>query len=178
MARAKLGSQAIIAGPRVRRERQPAADRRAGRGVRLILFLCVAAFWSSACRRPPAGVLTLAPAGMHTTGACTAAADGTLTMARGATADSTIYVDAGAVTITVTAAPSSVDDHPQLELWLAGERIGAVALESTEAQAVRFSAQARTSSPTALHLAYVTEAGQSDRPAPALHVEKVVITQP
>lgn len=115
---------------------------------------------------------------MHTTGACTAAADGTLTMGRGATADSTIYVDAGAVTITVTAAPSSVDDHPQIELWLAGERIGAVALESTEAQAVRFSAQARTSSPTALRLAYVAEAGQSDRPAPPLHVEKVVITQP
>jgi hypothetical protein len=115
---------------------------------------------------------------MHTTGTCTAAADGTLTMARGATANSMIYVDAGAVTITVTAAPSSVDDHPRIELWLAGERIGAVALESTEAQAVRFSAQARTSSPTALRLTYLTEAGQSDQPAPVLHVEKVVITQP
>jgi hypothetical protein len=115
---------------------------------------------------------------MHTTGACTAAADGTLTMARGATADSTIYVDAGAVTITVTAAPTSVDDHPQIELWLAGERIGAVALESSEAQAVGFSAQARSSGPTALRLAYVTEAEQSDRPAAALHLEKVVITQP
>jgi hypothetical protein len=162
----------------VRRERQPAADRRAERGVRLIVFLCVAAFWSSACRRPPAGVLTLAPTGMHTTGACTAAADGTLAMAPGASADSTIYVDAGAVTVTVTAAPSSVDDHPQMELWLAGEKIGAVTPESTEDRAVRFSAQARTSGPTALRLAYVTEAGQSDRPAPALHVKKVVITQP
>jgi hypothetical protein len=115
---------------------------------------------------------------MHTTGNCTAAADGTLTMARGATADSTIYVDAGAVTITVTAAPSSVDDHPQIGLWLAGERIGAVALESTEAQAVRFSARAPTSGPTALRLAYVTEAGPSRQPTPTLHVEKVVITQP
>jgi hypothetical protein len=115
---------------------------------------------------------------MHTTGACTAAADGTLTMDLGATADSTIYVDAGAVTITVTAAPSSVDDHPQIQLWLAGERIGAVALESTEPQAVRFSAQAHASGPTALRLAYVTEAGRGDRPAPTLHVEKVVITQP
>jgi hypothetical protein len=115
---------------------------------------------------------------MHTTGACTAQADGTLTMPPGATADSVVYVDAGAVTITVTGAPSSLEGHPRIEMWFAGEKVGAVALESTEAHSLPFRVQAHASGPTPLRLGYVVETGPRDGLGPTLHVEKVVITEP
>jgi hypothetical protein len=148
------------------------------RRSRLAVLLCFAALSSNACRHPPVGVLTLAPAGMHTTGTCSAQPDGTLTMSPGASADSTIYVEAGAVTIAVTAAPSSLENHPQIEMWLADEKIGAATLESTEAQAVPFHMQARASGLTGVRLVYLAETSQGDEPAPALHLEKVVITEP
>jgi hypothetical protein len=115
---------------------------------------------------------------MHTTGACEAQADGTLTMPPGATADSIVYVDAGAVTITVTAAPSSLEHQPRIEMWFAGEKVGAVALESTESGPLPFHVQAHASGPTELRLGFLVEAGPGDGLGPTLHVEKVVITQP
>jgi hypothetical protein len=115
---------------------------------------------------------------MHTTGACTAQADGTLTMPPGATADSMVYVDAGAVTITVTGAPSSLDHHPRIEMWFAGEKVGTVALESTEVHSLPLHVQAHASGPTPLRLGYVVEAGPHSELGPTLHLEKVVITEP
>ena len=82
------------------------------------------------------------------------------------------------MTITVTAAPSSLEHHPRIEMWFAGEKVGAVALESTAAHSLPFQVQARATGPTPLRLGYEVEAGQGDGLAPALHVEKVVITEP
>jgi hypothetical protein len=113
---------------------------------------------------------------MHTTGACTPAADGTLTMPPGASAESMVYVDAGAVTITVTGAPKSLDHHPRIEMWLAGEKVGAEALESTETRSLPFHVQAHAGGPTPLRLRYAVEAGPGA--GPTLHLEKVVITEP
>ncbi len=130
----------------------------------------------AACTRPVPGVLTLAPAGMRKTGACTAHPDGTLSMQAGAAVDSVIYVDAGTVTITVTAAIASGDQPAPIEVWLAAHRIGGARVESTELQPYPFHAEARTSGPTALRLTFVDQPGGSA--AGTVHVEKVVITEP
>jgi hypothetical protein len=133
----------------------------------LVIVLAV-----GACTRPIPGVLTLAPAGMHTTGACTPRPDGTLTMQAGAAAESVVYVDAGPVTLTVTAKASVVENPPVVELWLAGTSIGTASVQSTENHAYPFHGQARASGPTAVRMVF------SGTSAAALDVEKIVITEP
>ncbi len=140
--------------------------------------LLLAAVSLAACRPPSAGVLTLAPAGMHTTAACVAQPDGTLTMPPRASADSMAYVDAGTVTITVTAAPSSLQQRPQIEVWLADAKVGTAMLQSAGSQSIPFHARARASAVTSVRLVYLTDAGDGESTAPTLHVEKVVIRQP
>src|SRR2546428_14156197 len=88
-----------------------------------------------ACTHPVPGVLTLAPAGMHTTGSCVPHPDGTLSMPAGATADSTVYVDAGGATITVTAKAGAAVDPPLIEVWFAGNRVGSTRVQSAAARA-------------------------------------------
>lgn len=130
----------------------------------------------AACERTVPGVLTLAPAGMHATDNCVAQPDGTLTMPPGSQADAVAYVDAGTVTISVTAKASVNEPPALLELWFAGDRIGILSVERTESQPFVFHGRARRSGPTALRLAYPQPAAGHGNAA--LAVEKVVITQP
>lgn len=130
----------------------------------------------SACTQPVPGVLTLAPAGMRTTGTCTPHPNGTLTMAAPATAESEVYVDAGRVTVTVTAASADPDQPLSIELSFAGTNIGTSRVQTSQPTAFPFHAQMRASGPVAIRLAV-----RNDAPAPSpamLDVEKVVITQP
>jgi hypothetical protein len=124
------------------------------------------------CTRPIPGILTLAPAGMHTTGTCTPHPDGTLTMQAGAAAESVVYVDAGTVTITVTAKAGAAESPPVVDVWLAGTSIGTAQIQSTEDHAYPFHGQAHASGPTAIRILFT---GTS---AAALEVEKIVITEP
>jgi hypothetical protein len=138
-------------------------------------------FWGgvlllTACTRPVPGVLTLAPAGMRTTGSCTANPDGTLTMSPGGVADSEVYVDAGDVTVTVTAKTSAADQPASMDVWFGGSCIGTTRVQSTDFAPFPFRARARASGPAAIRIAF---AGTSDAPGNAvLHLEKIVITQP
>jgi hypothetical protein len=109
---------------------------------------------------------------MHLTGTCTPHPDGTLTMQAGAVAESVVYVDAGPVTLTVTAKAGAVENPPVVELWLAGTSIGTAPIQSTENQAHPFHGQARASGPTAVRIVF------SGTSAAALEVEKIVITEP
>ncbi len=144
----------------------------------LWLALMAAALAACACNQPSPGVLTLAPAGLSTTGACTKQPDGTLIMPAGATASAVVYVDAGAVTITITASAASLAHRPQVELWVAGDRVGTLALEGTAAQALPFHVHTHSSAPTALRIVYRTADDAGDEPPPTLHLEKVVVTEP
>ena len=103
--------------------------------------------------------------------------DGTLVMHPGATAESTVYVDAGSVRITVTAQAAPSSGPTTVELWFAGSQVGTVHLESTQAQAFPFQVQARASGPTALRVA-VPSLPEAAPDNPALHLQKIVITQP
>ena len=131
---------------------------------------------ANACTQPVAGVLTLAPAGMRLGGTCTRHADGTLTMAAGASAESDVYVDAGTVTITVTAAASTLDQPTSIEVWFAGASLGSQPVPSAERTAIRFHARARTSGPVAIRLVVHATAPGSTAASPTLEVEKIVIT--
>ncbi len=136
----------------------------------LLLFI-------AACRSPTAGVVTLAPGGMHTAGPCTPEPDGTLTMAAGATADATAYVDAGDLTVTVTTAPAS-PRRLAIEVWVADAKAGMVVPQSPERQSLAFHAHARASGPTTLRLVCILHGDEHGVSAPTIHVEKIVITQP
>lgn len=140
--------------------------------------LATALLFASACSQPVPGVLTLAPAGMRLSGTCTPHPDGTLTMAANASAESEAYVDAGTVTITVTAA-TSVTDHPMLiELWFAGTSIGSQGVPSTERVAIPFHARTRASGPVAIRLIAHDDSAGGTAGAATLNVEKIVITEP
>jgi hypothetical protein len=146
--------------------------------MRSRVFTIAALLAASACTRPVPGVLTLAPAGMRTTGACVPHPDGTLSLPVGATADSTVYVDAGDVTITVTAKAASDTYLPVLEVWFAGSILGSMRVPLPTLQPLRFHAHARSSGPTALR---ITLANPPDVPAPAgpvVDVAMIVITEP
>lgn len=132
----------------------------------------------AACNRPVAGVLTLAPGSMRTTESCTAHPDGTLTMPAGATASSEVYVDAGDVTVTVTAKVASGDHPPLMDVWFAGSSIGTTRVQSTAAAPFPFHARARASGPVAIRIAFSEEAGGNAATDAMLHLDKVVITQP
>lgn len=151
---------------------QAGIHRRVQGAVPLFLLLFMAA-----CRSPTAGVLTLAPAGMHTTGPCTPEPDGTLTMAAGASADATAYVEAGTVTVTVTAAPAS-PRRLAIEMWLADAKAGRAVLQSPGLQTVAFHAHARAGGPATLRLLCTLDGDDHATSAPTIHVEKIVITQP
>ena len=145
-------------------------------GALLLLLLL------GACSHPMPGVLTLAPAGMRTTGACVSHPDGTLTMPSGSTADSPVYVDAGGVTITITAQASSATPPSRIEVWFAGTSIGSARLETTEVRPLAFHVHAGADGPTTLRIGYRTDA-EADAEAsaevpPTVHLEKVVITEP
>jgi len=130
-----------------------------------------------ACTRPVPGILTLAPAGMRLTGTTTPHADGTLAMSVEATAAAAVYVDAGAVTITVTA-KTAADDQPVLiAVWLAGTRIGTERVQKATAASFAFHGQARSSGPTPLQIRCSAD-GTAASPGNALEVQKVVVTQP
>ena len=129
----------------------------------------------SACTRPVPGVLTLAPAGMRTTGTCTPHPDGTLTMSAGAAVESVAYVDAGAVTITVTAQSSSSESAASMELWFDGASVGTVRVQSTEATPFPFHVQARAGGPTAVRVVFADPSGSIST---TLRLQKVVITEP
>src|SRR6266481_2816681 len=107
-----------------------------------------------ACTRPVPGVLTLAPAGMRTTGTCTPHPDGTLTMQAGAAAESVVYVDTGTVTITVTAKAGAADNPPVVDVWLAGSSLGSAQIQSTEHHAYPFHALTHASGPTAIRVLF------------------------
>lgn len=139
----------------------------------LLSALCVAVL-SAGCTRPPAGVLTLAPAGMRTTGACTAKVDGTLTMTGAATAESVAYVDAGPVTITVTAQSLSAEAPAPMELWFDGAKVGSFQVSAAAPNAFPFHVDARDSGPTALR---INLAAANNSPAAVL-LQKIVITEP
>lgn len=156
----------------------PSGQRHAPSRRRLRNTLLAAVLAACGCSHGSPGVLTLAPAGMRTTGACVSEPDGTVTMPAGATASAVVYVDAGAVTITVTGTASSLAHHPEVELWVAGDRVATLPLQSTTAQALPFHVHARSSGPTALRIAYVTDNGTDGEALPTLHLEKVVITEP
>ncbi len=145
---------------------------------RLWAAFTAAALAVCGCNQPVPGVLTLAPAGMRTTGACVSQRDGTLIMPAGATASAVVYVDAGTVTITVTGTPSSLAHPSQVELWVAGDRVGTLPLQEATAQALPFKIHARNSGPTALRIVYVAADTTGGETAPTLHLEKVVITEP
>jgi hypothetical protein len=145
-------------------------------GALLLLLLL------GACSHSLPGVLTLAPAGMRTTGACVSHPDGTLTMPSGSTADSPVYVDAGGVTITITAQASSATPPSRIEVWFADASIGNARLETTEVRSLAFHAHAGADGPTTLRIGYRTDA-EADAEAsaevsPTVHLEKVVITEP
>lgn len=141
-------------------------------GALLLLLLL------GACAHPLPGVLTLAPAGMHTTGACVPHPDGTLTMPSGSTADSPVYVDAGGVTVTITAQASSATPPSHIEVWFAGTSIGSARLETTELRPLTFHVHAGADGPTTLRVGYRTDAEASADVPPTVHLEKVVITEP
>jgi hypothetical protein len=97
-------------------------------------------------------------------------------MSAGATADSVVYVDAGAVTIAVTAKVSAAERPLSVEIWFDGRSVGSTQVQSTSAQPLRFNAQVRKSGPKALRIAVRSASGAT--PADAIDVEKIVITQP
>jgi len=132
----------------------------------------------AACTHPPPGVLTLAPAGMRTTGSCVTHPDGTLRMPADTTADSTVYVDAGTVSITVTAKAESTEHTPVVEVWLAGNTLGRARVSSTESQPFPFHAQARTSGPTALRISVSSESASPASSQAVVDLGKIVITEP
>lgn len=156
----------------------PSGQHRASSRRRLRNTLLAAAIAACSCSQRSPGVLTLAPAGMRTTGACVSEPDGTLSMPAGATVSAVAYMDAGAVTITVTGTASSLAHHPEVELWVAGDRVATLPLQSTAAQALPFHVRAQSSGPTALRIAYVTDNSTAGEAVPTLHLEKVVITEP
>jgi type 1 fimbria pilin len=132
----------------------------------------------SACTGPVPGVLTLAPAGMRLSGTCTPHADGTLAMAGDCSAESAIYVDAGTVTITVTAAATSATHPLSIGLWLGGTNLGTHRVESTDRVAMPFHGRASASGPLPLQLLVHADTPSAAAPAPTLTVEKVVVTEP
>jgi hypothetical protein len=140
--------------------------------------LATALLLASACSQPVPGVLTLAPAGMRLSGTCTPHPDGTLTMAADAIAESEAYVDAGTVTITVTAATSTTDHPMSVELWFAGTSIGSHRVPSTERIAIPFHGRTRASGPVAIRLLAHDDSPGGTAGAATLNVEKVVITEP
>ena len=156
---------------------QPISQVRIDRRLTAAALLLLAVGCIAGCRAPAAGVLTLAPAGMHTTGACSAQPDGTLIMAVGGSAEATAYVDAGPVTITVTVAAASLRPA-RIEVWLAATTAGTAVLESSQPQALTFHTRARASGPASLRLTYGTEWADRGESAPTIHVEKIVVTQP
>jgi len=144
--------------------------------ARRILF--TAALLLGACTQPGPGVLTLAPAGMRLGGTCTPHPDGTLTMAADASAESDVYVDAGTVTITVTAATGTPRQSMSLELWFGGTSIGSQSVGSIELTAIPFHARTRASGPVAIRLVAHEHSAGSAAASAMLDVEKVVITEP
>jgi len=132
----------------------------------------------ASCTHPPPGVLTLAPAGMRTAGTCSAHPDGTLSMGAAATADATVYVDAGPVTITVTANAVSTARAAAVEVWFAGATVGRMRVSATEARPYAFHAQPRASGPTALRIGVSSEPEAAAATAALVDVAKVVITEP
>jgi len=143
--------------------------------ARCILF--TAACFMSACTQPVPGVLTLAPAGMRISGTNTPRPDGTLAMAADCIAESEVYVDAGTVTITVTASASMPDHALTLELWFAGTSVGSRRVQSTDPTALAFHSRASASGPVAIRLVVHADPPGSTA-AGMLEVEKVVITEP
>jgi len=133
------------------------------------MALLIAAIGCS--QAPIGGVLTLAPAGMRATPNCTPQPDGTLTMPVNASAEATAYVERGPVTLTVSAAATRAS--LPLEVWFAGERIDRLQIESGAAHDVARRVQARNSGPVSIRLVVPEAAGDG-----AIHVEKIVVTQP
>jgi len=97
-------------------------------------------------------------------------------MSAGATADSVVYTDAGAVSVTVTAKVSAAERPLSVEIWFGGESIGSTQVQDTVAQALRFRTRARKSGPKALRL--TVRSANNTAPADAIAVEKIVVTQP
>lgn len=98
-------------------------------------------------------------------------------MTAGSTADSEVYVDGGDVTVTVTANTSAAEHPALLDVRVAGSSIGTARVESIEPAPFPFHGRARASGPIALRIAFSQQPGSSDA-TDALHVEKIVITQP
>jgi len=145
-----------------------------------VLALCGTAAIVAAvvgCTRPVPGVLTLAPAGMTLQGTTQAQADGSLLMDPGATAESTVYVDAGGVSITITAEAAAVGRSSDLTLWFAGGAVGTVHVQGSHPQQFPFQVHARASGPTALRIVIPPPAG-AEANGPAVHVQKIVVTEP
>ena len=135
----------------------------------LLLPLC------GACTRAPAGVLTLAPAGMRITGTHVAHPDGTLTASPGVDAESGVYADAGQLTITVTARATAADHPIAFELWFGGVTVGSSRVDSLNPAAAAFHTEVRRSGPQVLRVR-LTGDGQSAEAGAV--IEKIVITQP
>ncbi len=130
------------------------------------------------CSPPPAGVLTLAPAGMRTKGACVANRDGTLDASFGASAESLAYMDAAPATVTITAHTLGGAASVGLGLWVDGTERGTATVSSKESAAFPLHLEPKTGGPHALRLVLAPSPDSSTGATPVLHIEKVVITQP
>lgn len=96
-------------------------------------------------------------------------------MSAGATAQSVAYVDAGPITITVSAQASPPESVAPMEVWFDGTKVGAVQVPGTTLTALPFHVEARASGPTALRIVFTAAA---DKTNTTLQLQKVVVTEP